>query len=279
MGGNFIGELGNGSRTFSTKPVKISLTGVKKVYNIKRDLYDYSIALMNDGTLRSWGDNQRGQLGDGTKTRRSSPGAVKGINNVAALALGSDSVLALKNDGTIWGWGSNLDGTLGKSVKNESLTPVRVNNLTDVTALTMGGGSAAALKKDGTVWAWGYNGTGQLGQNIETVSHSLEPVKMPGLANVKAIASGYGHMLALKQDGTVWAWGDVDFGSFDDLGYDKVHLVRQIPELSGIIEIAAGDSHSMALKNDGTLWVWGMNKSGQLGNGGADMFYPVQVIR
>ncbi|HQJ37639.1 MAG TPA: RCC1 repeat-containing protein, partial [Bacillota bacterium] len=77
----------------------------------------------------------------------------------------------------------------------------------------------------------------------------------------------------------VWAWGDVDFGSFDDLGYDKVHLVRQIPELSGIIEIAAGDSHSMALKNDGTLWVWGMNKSGQLGNGGADMFYPVQVIR
>ena len=55
--------------------------------------------------------------------------------------------------------------------------------------------------------------------------------------------------------------------------------MRQIPELSGIIEIAAGDSHSMALKNDGTLWVWGMNKSGQLGNGGADMFYPVQVIR
>lgn len=279
MGGNFIGELGNGSRTFSTKPVKVSLSGVKKVFNIKRDLYDYSIALMNDGTLRSWGDNQRGQLGDGTKTRRPAPAAVKGINNVAALALGSDSVLALKNDGTIWGWGSNLDGTLGKGVKDESLIPVRVNNLTDVTAVAMGGGSAAALKKDGTVWAWGYNGIGQLGQNSETVSYNPEPVKIPGLTNVKAIASGYGHMLALKQDGTVWAWGDMDFGSFDGLEYDKAHLVRQIPELSGIIEIAAGDSHSMALKNDGTLWVWGLNKGGQLGNGGADMFYPVQVIR
>lgn len=154
MGGNFIGELGNGTKTFTANPVKIPLTGVKKVYNIKSNQYDYSIALMEDGTLRSWGDNQRGQLGDGTKTRRSSPAAVKGINMVAALALGSDSVLALKTDGTVWGWGDNLDGTLGKGVKDASITPVRVNSLTDVTAIAMGGGSAAALKKDGTVWHW-----------------------------------------------------------------------------------------------------------------------------
>ncbi len=280
MGGNFIGELGNGTKSFSTNPVKISgLAGVKQTYNIKSDQYDYSIALMNDGTLRSWGDNQRGQLGDGTKTNRSTPVIVKGINNVASVALGGDCALALKSDGTVWGWGANIDGALGKGVKDSSFTPVRVNNLTDVTAIAIGGGSAAALKKDGTVWTWGYNDIGQLGQDSGKVPYSLEPVKVPSLGNVKAVASGYGHMLALKQDGTVWVWGDMDLGSFEELSNDKVHLVRQVPGLSGIIEITAGDSHSMALKDDGTVWVWGVNKGGQLGNGGADMFHPVQVVK
>jgi alpha-tubulin suppressor-like RCC1 family protein len=153
-----------------------------------------------------------------------------------------------------------------------------VNSLIDIKEIAACGGAAAALKKDGTVWTWGYNGLGQLGVDSDEIPYSLDPVKAP-IDNVKAVAVGDGYMLALRDDGTVWIWGNSGFEDMDEFGYDKIHLVRQIPELDSIIGIVTGNSHSIAIKDDGSVWVWGINKSGQLGNGGADMFYPVKVVR
>lgn len=153
MGNNSIGELGDGTRVHRTKPVSVkNLKNIKTTYNIKSESYDYTVTLKNDGTLASWGDNQKGQLGDGTKIRRTAPVAVKNLKSVVSAALSPSHALALTSDGTVWSWGSSGDGALGTGNRTDSLVPVKVKNLTDVKAIAASRSISAALKKDGNLW-------------------------------------------------------------------------------------------------------------------------------
>jgi hypothetical protein len=154
---------------------------------------------------------------------------------------------------------------------------VQVNGLSDVKAVASGGAHSLALKNDGTLWAWGYNYFGQLGDNTNT--NSNVPVQVSNLSGVQAIAAGsLHHSLALKNDGTLWAWGANGTGQLGDGTNADSNTPVQVDGLSGVQAIAAGDFHSLALKNDGTLWAWGNNDLGQLGDGtNADSNTPVQV--
>ena len=123
-----------------------------------------------------------------------------------------------------------------------------------------------ALGSSGMVWAWGSNVSGQLGDGgTEVFQQRLSQVLH--LRNVKALAAGGGHSLALKADGTVWSWGSNICGQLGNGTVTDSNIPVQVLGLSNVIAIAAGESHSLALLADGTVRAWGLNTNGQLGNG------------
>jgi alpha-tubulin suppressor-like RCC1 family protein len=184
---------------------------------------------------------------------------------VIAIASGTNS-LALKSDGSVWAWGRGDEGQLGNGTRTDSNVPVRVANLNCVTAIAVGGNQGLALRTDGSAWAWGGNSRGQLGDG--TGANSDTPVAVNGLgAGVVAIAAGDQNSLALKSDGSVWAWGRNDRGQLGNGTSNDSEVPVPVSGLaSGVIQIADGGDFSLALRTDGSVWGWGNNFSGQLGN-------------
>src|SRR5919202_2518513 len=175
------------------------------------------------GLAVSWGSNIHGELGNGqTGAGVSTPGQVTPISSVVGLAAGNSFSLAVQSDGTVWAWGTNSSQQLGLPATTPfTSTPVEVTTaishthgppLSSMVAVAAGGGHSLALRSDGTVWAWGANNDGQLGRGTVTASPSKNPTQVTGLINVTAIAAGDNHSLALRSDGTVWAWGDNSSG-------------------------------------------------------------------
>ena len=262
-GYNGSGQLGDGTTTESHTPVQVAgLTGAVDLAGG----YNHSLALKEDGTAWAWGDNGDGKLGDGTTTNRSTPVRVSGLTGAVDLAGGNHHSLALKEDGTVWAWGSNTSGQLGDDITGESHTPVRVAGLAGVVDVASGDYHSLALKEDGTVWAWGNNQSGQLGNGTYSVSEST-PVRVAGLAGAVGVAGGSHYSLALKEDGTVWAWGSNTSGQLGDGTTTESHTPVRVSGLSDVTEVVGSGSHSLAVKGDGTAWAWGYNGSGQLGDG------------
>ena len=198
------------------------------------------------------------------------------VTNISSIVIpmvegGYNHSIALKSDGTVWTWGLNNLGQLGNGTYQNSLSPVQVYGLNNVKRIAAGGNLSLALKNDGTVWAWGSNACG-LG-NGGTGSYTI--VQVTGLANVKDIVVGNDYWtgnhrtysLALKQDGTVWAWGFNEYGQLGDGTYNTRTTPVQVNDLSGVTDISACYFHSLALKSDGTVWAWGYNSYGELGDG------------
>jgi alpha-tubulin suppressor-like RCC1 family protein len=209
------------------------------------------------GLPLAWGLNGSGQLGDGSTVNRSTPVPVSGLTDVVAVAAGVGHSLALRTDGTVWAWGSNIYGQLGLGDTSDRLAPVQVIGLTGVIAIAAGGAHSLALRSDGTVWAWGDNQSDQLGPGIR-FDPRLTPVQVYGLTGVIAIAAGTFHSLALRSDGTVWAWGFVPPSNPPgDNGPGGHPTPTQVAGLTGVVGIAGGLYHSLALRSDGTVWAWG----------------------
>ncbi|RMF96847.1 MAG: hypothetical protein D6734_03150, partial [Candidatus Schekmanbacteria bacterium] len=218
-----------GSNAFAVTP-KISLTRYG------------GCLLKDDGTVWVWGDNRFNPV----QIFEESGEALKDVSDIA----GGIDGLALKSDGTVWAWGANGDGQLGDGTTTDKYYAVQVldesgNPFTGVSAISKGEGIGAmsrgqrggyiggsfnvALKEDGTVWAWGANGDGQLGDG--TTTDRLNPVQVidaqgNALSDVLAISAGYLHTVALKSDGTVWAWGANGDGQLGDgTTIDKYYAV------------------------------------------------------
>ena len=177
-----------------------------------------TVAIRTDGTLWAWGSNNSGQLGNGTKTRRSDPIQVGSAKNWATVSAGDGYTVALRTNGTLWAWGSNHSGQLGDGTKTDRSVPVQVGPDRDWAAVSAGDGYTVALKTDGTLWAWGRNDSGQLGDGTNT-DRSV-PVQVGSDRDWAAASAGRiiknGFTVAVKKDGTLWAWGSNDSGQLGD---------------------------------------------------------------
>ena len=249
----------------------------------------HTVALKPDGTVWAWGRNADAQLGNGTTTDSAAPVQVKGaggqgyLDDVTAVAAGGAHTAVIRKDGSVWAWGRNSYGQLGNAATTDSLAPVQVKAaggegyLTDVTVVAAGFHYTLAMTANGSVWAWGRNRNGQLGSG--TTADSAVPVRVRGaggqgyLADVTAIAPGWDHTIALKKDGTVWAWGMSWNGLLGNGQETDSTVPVQVKGTEGeeyltdVVAISANWRHSLALKKDGTVWAWGRNQEGQLGNG------------
>lgn len=273
-GYNYAGQLGvsdnSGTATANPNPILLSIDNVK----LLAPGNNHTLALKNDGTVYAWGDNSRGQLGNGTTTASINPVQVTGLSNIKAIAGGSNHSVALATDGKVYAWGLNADGQLGDDSTTQRTAPVE-SKITDVVEIAAGGSHTVARKANGTVWVWGQNWNGQVGINTSTASE--KPTQVINLTDVKKIVSGNSHILALTNNGDVYAWGQNNQGQIGDGTTENVLAPKLI--FSNAKDIAAGSQHSVILKNDGTVYAFGNNFNGEVGNGSADekITSPTQV--
>ncbi len=226
IGGNQLGQLGDGTTTERRSPVTVSgLTGVAEVHSSG----SHTCARLTDGGVRCWGSNESGQLGDGLSThtiscRRGStdidcvnaPVTVSGIDDATGLAVGNQSSCALRADGSVWCWGANFFGQLGNGALLDANAPNQVMGLAGATAIAAGGNHFCALVAGGAVKCWGLNFDAQLGDDeahemcvfaSESQDCSKLPVDVAGVTGATSLALGASHSCALTPAG-VTCWGD-----------------------------------------------------------------------
>ena len=187
---------------------------------------------------------------------------------VPHIAAGNGFSLALKTNGTVASWGDQGSGQLGNNVVTASSqrVPQTVVNLTNARRVAAGEFHAVALRADGTVVAWGSNADGKLG--IGTFGGSFPtPQAVNGLTDVTAIAAGLDHTLALRSDGSVWAWGENDACQLGQNDTTPRATATQVAGLANVTAVFSGGAHSLALRSDGAVFAWGFNANGQLGLG------------
>jgi alpha-tubulin suppressor-like RCC1 family protein len=166
------------------------------------------VAVKTDGSLWTWGGNYYGQLGNGTTTYRNTPGRIGTDTNWKSVNIGAGCTMAIKNDGSIWGWGHNVSGQLGDGTKTQRNAPVRIGTDNDWNAINAGWHFTIALKNDGSIWGWGNNQVGQL-CNDTTISHYPSPVRIGNGTDWKTAFGGSWRTMAIKNDDTLWAWGNI----------------------------------------------------------------------
>lgn len=258
-GQNGAGQLGDGTANARFRPVPLRLPGM--VRDAAAGEF-HSYALLADETVWAWGDNAWGQLGDGSVINRSLPVRSGSLAGVVALAAGVGHGLAVKRDATVWAWGRNSAGQLGDGSLQSRRSPVPISGLSDIVAVSGGERHSLALRAGGLVLAWGNNQYRQLGDGT-TVTQRLAPGIVSGLSGVIRIAAGYSHNLALKNDGTVWAWGRNESGALgQSLAVATGALPVQVAGLTNVVAIAAANASSVAVKADGTVWAWGLVQDG-----------------
>lgn len=256
-GRNSSGELGNDTLVPGRVPALVKGLGPGSGVTAISTRGRHSLALKSDGTVLAWGKNTHGQVGDGTTTDLFHPVVVSGMaagSGVVALSGSYYHSLALKRDGSVWSWGINVHANLGDGTTTDRLTPGPVVGLGEgsgVTAISGGGVHSLALKADGTVLAWGANYDGGVGDG--TAEMRLTPVPVSGFgakSGVVAITASYHHNMAMKSDGSVWAWGLNDHGQLGD-GTTTTRLVpvtvAGLDAGGGAIAIGAGFEHGAAL--------------------------------
>lgn len=221
--------------------------------------WSHSLLVHADGTVWSWGMNDSGELGDGTYELRVAPERVEGLTDVVSVSAGLSYSLALRRDGTVWAWGRMYPG----EIRNEELPryalPMRVEGLTDVVQIATGYYFCLALRADGTVWSWGSNSSDELGAGLEwyQLRYRGTPAPVVNLTDVVAIAAGLDHGLALRRDGTVWAWGRNITGELGGGVFNMYSVPLQTEGLTDVVSIAASVQSSAAIRRDGTMWAWG----------------------
>ena len=264
----------------------------------------YIAAIAENGDLYTWGDNRRGQVGNGTTEDQltpvkvlcnvssfyggvfshaaittdrnlyvwnySQPTPLKVLDDVASFERYSNAMTAITTDGSLYIWGENYDGMVGNGTTENQSTPFKV--LSDVAFVDVGS-TMTAITTDGSLYVWGDNDDGQVGNG--TTEDQLTPLKV--LSDVSSISIEGSTMAAITTDGSLYVWGDNYWGQVGN-GTTENQLTP-LKILSDVSSVSIQDFNTAAITTDGSLYVWGDNDDGQVGNGTTeDQLTPVKVL-
>lgn len=341
-GTNFSGQLGVGGDE-SINPIKV-LDSVRELFVNAEGIHYNVYALKEDASLWAWGNNDYGQLGEGTTISRTEP--VKVMEGIKTVAVSGVHTLAVGLDNSLWAWGCNSSGQIGDKSYADRSSPVKI--MDGVKSAFSDFRFSYAIKEDGSLWVWGgvtsswsiyvwsdyhampfleFHDSGSwepvqmippsgnavvssaedvipAGKPVPTPKQELPPIadvytventsffirsdgslwgsgsnsymllcddtifasaeQVKLMDEVKAVAGGSFHALALRTDGSVYSWGDNSGCQLGNGTYDDSH--EPIKVMEGVAAIAAGKEQSLALKKDGSLWMWGTNHCGRGGS-------------
>jgi alpha-tubulin suppressor-like RCC1 family protein len=263
-GGNFYGNLGNGTTVSSSIPIQIGTSTWKMVKPGK----NHSVGIKTDGTLWAWGDNQDGSVGDGTFVNKSVPTLISSATNWKMVSCNLSRNIAVKDDGTLWVWGFNspILGVAGMGSGTTHITlPTQVGTDMDWKVAVAGNGHFLAVKDNNTLWAWGGGDNGQLG-NSSTTSISF-PTQIGTATDWETVEADNQCSFGIKANGSLWAWGRNMFGNLGNGTQTNLLIITQIGANSDWKGVSTSVNSTSALTTDGSLYSWGINYWGNLGNG------------
>lgn len=254
----FAISLAAASSSSAEVPVAISAGG------------DSTCVLISGGTAKCWGDNEYGQIGDGSTKTRLTPVEVKGLERATAISAGYFNACALIRGGTIKCWGYNYRGSLSKRTAKYDASPVAVKGISNAASLSVGYAHACAVIAGGRVQCWGDNVYGALGDG--TTKRRLTPVSVVGIRDATMVSAGGFQSCALLRSGLIKCWGADNFGQLGngpapDSGTAQSLTPVQAQGVSNAVSVNITDDHSCAMRSNGTVICWGDNGIGQLGHG------------
>ncbi len=225
----------------------------------------HSCGIAANGRALCWGNNEGGQLGDGSLTASEQPVPVAGDFSYAFVSAGNAHTCGTSRDGDAYCWGTNTSGQLGDGTRASRSAPVRVSGSVTYRRVYAGQSHSCGISSSGNVFCWGSNSSGQLGDGSTASRATPARVQLNGSAATLSV--GNAHTCALLLTGDAYCWGRNDAGQLGDGSSTNRSTPTAVTTSQRFVSIATGSAHSCAVTVDGDAQCWGSNRYGQLGSG------------
>ena len=268
-GSNSAGQLGDGTAVDRLTPIPAIMSASVSLANLSAD-GSTNCGTTQAGPTYCWGDNARGQLGDGTTVNRQAPTVVTAGVTFASVQTGSSHTCGLTAIGAAYCWGDNSEGQLGNGSIINSLTPTAVAMPGGVTfrSLAVSFFHTCGLTATGAAYCWGFNGAGEIGDG--TTTDRWTPTLVAGGVSFTSLTTGYLHICGLTATGTAYCWGDNRYGEIGDGTTEAgrwTPTAVALPDGVSFASLVAGSFHNCGITPAGMTYCWGANIYGQLGDG------------